>query len=74
MGRLTRNSPSLSESARTGLPAWLDGIADTGCIATHGSALAVVDKKGNFHVSADNGRTWSCRADGIPTPNSILIV
>lgn len=57
-----------------GLPAWLDGIADTGCIATHGSAVAVADKKGNLYVSADTGRTWSRRADGIPTPSSVLIV
>jgi hypothetical protein len=57
-----------------GLPAWLDGIADTGCIAASGSAVAVADQKGNLHVSADNGRTWSCWANGIPTPSSILIV
>ncbi|HZL55810.1 MAG TPA: hypothetical protein VFC21_01945, partial [Bryobacteraceae bacterium] len=57
-----------------GLPAWLDGNADTGCIATLGSAVAVADKKGNLYVSADNGRAWSCRADGIPTPSSVLIV
>jgi hypothetical protein len=57
-----------------GLPEWLDGIADTGCIAAHGPAIAVADKKGNLHVSADNGRTWSRRADGLPTPSSILIV
>lgn len=57
-----------------GLPAWLDGIADTGCIATHGSAAAVADQKGNLYVSADTGRTWSRRADGMPAPSSILIV
>lgn len=57
-----------------GLPGWLDGIADTGCIATHGSAVAVADKRGNLYVSADTSRTWSRRADGIPTPSSVLIV
>jgi len=31
-----------------GLPAWIDGIADTGCIATHGSAVALADRKGNL--------------------------
>jgi hypothetical protein len=56
-----------------GLPEWLDGIAHTGCIAANGSAVAVADRKGNLHVSADQGRTWSCWADGIPTPSSILI-
>ena len=57
-----------------GLPEWLDGIAHTGCIAANGSAVALADRKGNLHISADNGRTWSCRAKGIPTPSSILIV
>ena len=57
-----------------GLPGWLDGIADTGCIATHGPAVAVADKKGHLYVSANTGRTWSRWADGIPTPSSVLIV
>lgn len=57
-----------------GLPDWLEGISDTGCISTHGSAVAVADSKGNLHVSGDNGRTWSRQAEGIPTPSSILIV
>jgi photosystem II stability/assembly factor-like uncharacterized protein len=58
----------------SGLPAWLNGKADTGCIAVHGSAVAVADMGGNLYVSADTGRTWSRRADGIPTPSSVLIV
>ena len=57
-----------------GLPAWIDGIADTGCIATHGSAAALADRKGNLYVSADVGRSWSRHADGLPTPSSLLIV
>ncbi|HEV2388647.1 MAG TPA: hypothetical protein VGS20_15485 [Candidatus Acidoferrales bacterium] len=57
-----------------GLPAWLDGKADTGCIAAHGSAVALADRGGNLYVSTDTGRTWSRRAGGIPTPSSILIV
>jgi len=57
-----------------GLPEWLDGKADTGCIAAHGSAVAVADKGGNLYVSADTSRTWSRRVDGIPTPSSVLIV
>jgi hypothetical protein len=32
----------------SGLPRWIDGIADTGCIATRASALAVADKAGNL--------------------------
>ena len=57
-----------------GLPAWTDGIIDTGCIATRGSAVALADRKGNLYVSADTGRSWSRRADGLPAPSSILIV
>lgn len=57
-----------------GLPPWLDGIADTGCIAAHGSAVAAADKKGNLYVSAGTGRTWSRWANGIPTPSSVLIL
>jgi hypothetical protein len=57
-----------------GLPAWLNGKADTGCIAAHGSAVAFADMGGNLYVSADTGHTWSHRADGIPTPSGVLIV
>lgn len=57
-----------------GLPPWLDRIAHSGCIATHGSAVAVADMGGNLYLSADTGHTWSRRADGIPTPSSVLIV
>jgi photosystem II stability/assembly factor-like uncharacterized protein len=57
-----------------GLPAWIDGIADTRCIATHGSAAGIADRKGNLYVSADAGRAWSRQADGLPAPSSVLIV
>jgi len=57
-----------------GLPTWLDGKADTGCIATNGSAVAVADMKGNLYVSADQGRTWTHWTNGIPTPSNVLIV
>ena len=57
-----------------GLPVWIDGIADTRCIAALGSAAALADREGNLYVSADAGRRWSRRADGLPTPSSVLIV
>ena len=57
-----------------GLPRWIDGIADTGCIATRGSALAVADRAGNLYVSADGGRNWSCRANGLPAMSSVVFV
>ncbi len=57
-----------------GLPVWLAGSPDTGCIATRGDAAAIADRKGNLYVSVDYGRTWSRWAEGIPTPSSVLIV
>ena len=56
-----------------GLPAWIDGIADTGCIATDGSAVALADRTGNLYISADTGRSWSRRARGLPPPSSVVI-
>jgi photosystem II stability/assembly factor-like uncharacterized protein len=57
-----------------GLPVWIEGIADTRCIATHGLAAALADRNGNLYISADAGRSWSRRVDGLPTPSSVLIV
>ncbi len=56
-----------------GLPTWIDGIADTGCIATNGSAIAVVDSGGRLYLSAEFGRAWSRSSSGLPTPSSVLI-
>jgi photosystem II stability/assembly factor-like uncharacterized protein len=57
-----------------GLPEWLDGIVDTGCIASHGSAIALADKAGNLYVSADDGRIWARCVDRLPVLSSVLIV
>ena len=57
-----------------GMPAWTDGIVDTGCIAASGSAAALADQKGNVYASVDTGRSWSRRASGIPPPSGVLIV
>jgi len=57
-----------------GLPAWTDGIIDTGCIATQGSAAALADRGGNLYMSRDTGRSWSYRAGGLSAPSSVLIV
>ena len=56
-----------------GLPKWIDGIADTGCIATHGSAVAIADRNGNLYLSGDIGRNWTSQAYGFPLPSSVLI-
>lgn len=56
-----------------GLPRWIEGIVDTDCIATQGSAVAVTDRAGNLYVSEDAGGTWLRAADRLPSPISILI-
>jgi len=57
-----------------GLPDRLDGIVDTGCIASKDGALAVVDRGGNVYVSEDAGRRWTHRTGGIGDPSSAVIV
>ena len=56
-----------------GLPAWLDGIVDSHCIAVQGDDLAIVDRGGNLYVSRDGGDSWSLLADGLPVPSGVLI-
>jgi photosystem II stability/assembly factor-like uncharacterized protein len=56
-----------------GLPTWIDGKADTGCIATDGSAVILVDRAGTLYVSTQFGRAWSRSNVELPTPSSVLI-
>jgi hypothetical protein len=56
----------------SGLPRWLDGIADTTCIATGASTNALVDRAGNLYVS-DQNRVWTRRATGLPVPSSVFV-
>ena len=57
-----------------GLPRWLGGIVDTGCIATRGRAVAVADKAGNLYASADADHTWLHRDDGLPMLSKVLLI
>jgi hypothetical protein len=57
-----------------GLPRWLEGIADTGLIATRAAAVAVIDQAGNLNLSEDAGRTWSRRIDPLRSPSWLLIL
>ncbi len=57
-----------------GLPQWIDGIADTGCIATYGSAVAIAGRNGSLYLSGDTGRSWSIQTYGSAPPSSVLIV
>ena len=56
-----------------GLPEWTNGRADTGCISTKGSMIAVVDGAGTLYLSADFGRAWSQIGSELPTASSVLI-
>jgi hypothetical protein len=56
-----------------GLPTWISGKADTGCIATNGSTIVVVDRAGNLYLSTEFGRAWSRSSTELPTPSSVLI-
>jgi hypothetical protein len=56
-----------------GMPAWTEGIVDTGCIAANGSFIAVADRAGNLYGSDDCGRTWSLRSTGLPPPSGVLV-
>lgn len=76
-GRIYRRSvqPGGSLSAiRGGLPTWMEGIVDTGCIASEGAFLAVADRTGHLYTSDDFGSSWSCQSSCVPTPSGLLIV
>jgi len=56
-----------------GLPAWMNGIADTGCIFANGSTIAMVDSSGALYLSTAFGRAWSRNCFELPTPSSVLV-
>ncbi len=56
-----------------GMPKWLDGKADTNCIAARDSTIAVIDWSGHLYVSHDDGATWSCLCDGLTGPSGLCI-
>ena len=56
-----------------GLPAWTNGKVDTGCIASNGSTIALVDRAGTLYLSTEFGRAWSRSSQALPTPSSVFI-
>jgi hypothetical protein len=57
-----------------GMPKWIDGKADTHCIATRDSMAAVIDWSGRLYVSHDDGATWSCPSDRrLTTPSGLHV-
>ena len=56
-----------------GMPRWIDGKADTNCIATRDSMVAVIDGSGSLYVSFDDGASWSQAGDGLTVPSGLYI-
>jgi hypothetical protein len=56
-----------------GMPRWIDGKADTNCIATRDSIVAVIDWSGGLYVSQDDGASWSRRVDGPAGPSGLYV-
>ncbi len=56
-----------------GMPKWLNGKADTDCIAARNSMIAVVDWSGHLYVSHDDGASWSLLCEGLTAPSGLHI-
>jgi hypothetical protein len=56
-----------------GLPAWLEGIADTDNLVANGTSVVVADHSGNLYLSEDAGRTWSRGAAQLGVPSSVFV-
>lgn len=56
-----------------GMPNWLNGKADTNCIATRDSMIAVIDWSGSLYVSHDDGASWAYSVDGLTAPSGLQI-
>lgn len=78
-GRIYRRPLTASHGPLTpveggsGLPSWLHGSPDTGCLAVSGAMVAAADRGGNLYISEDFGQSWECRSTGIPSPSGVLI-
>ncbi|HEX9506539.1 MAG TPA: hypothetical protein VGA62_11110, partial [Acidimicrobiia bacterium] len=57
-----------------GLPEWLEGNVDTGCLAANSTRAALVDGSGALWVSADGGSAWTQVGDGLRDATAVAIV
>jgi hypothetical protein len=55
------------------MPQWIEGKADTDCIATLDSMVAVIDRSGRLYISHDDGDSWSYPFDSLPVPSGLHI-
>jgi hypothetical protein len=56
-----------------GMPRWTNGRADTDCIATRDSTIAIIDGSGCLYVSHDDGAAWSCPANRVNNASGLHI-
>jgi hypothetical protein len=56
-----------------GMPQWIDGKADTDCIAAMDSMVAIIDRSGRLYISYDDGASWSYPFDSLPVPSGLYI-
>lgn len=56
-----------------GLPRWLAGAPDTGCIDARGGEIAIVDRGGRLYASADGGGSWSVHDARLPMATGVLL-
>lgn len=57
-----------------GMPEWTEGKADTDCIASRDSTIAIIDQSGSLYVSDDDGTSWSRHAARVPATSALLIL
>ena len=62
------------EKVTGGLPNWLNGIADTSCIAAKHNQMAVVSAMGSVYVSSSSGQKWVELEETVPRVSSVLII
>ncbi len=56
-----------------GFPERIEGITDTGNVATRGATVAIADRGGNLYVSEDGGHSWARAGTGLQTPSCVFI-
>ena len=56
-----------------GLPAWLDGNVDTGCLAANGKQVALADGSGTVWSSPTDRDEWTRVAAGMPGVRAVAV-
>jgi hypothetical protein len=62
-----------AERCTRGLPEWLAGNVDTGCLDAHAERAAFADSDGNLYTSSDTGHSWH-HVTTIPSIHAVSVV